>query len=95
MLLVRVKSPKNSKFYRYLIRLSVEESEMADYVSMLRCILNDYEYCSLGFDESIDIMEAVRTSETSVDNHFTRQYNPEDSSEHHGSLLSYGICPDN
>jgi hypothetical protein len=28
-------------------------------------------------------MEAARTSETSVDNHFTRQYNPEDSSEHH------------
>jgi hypothetical protein len=28
-------------------------------------------------------MEAVRTSETSVDNHFTRQYNPEGSSEHH------------
>jgi hypothetical protein len=27
--------------------------------------------------------EAVRTSETSVDNHFTQQYNPEDSSEHH------------
>jgi hypothetical protein len=30
-------------------------------------------------------MEAARTSETSVDNHFTRQYNPEDSSEHHTS----------
>jgi hypothetical protein len=29
------------------------------------------------------MMEAVRTSETSVDNHFTRQHNPEDSSEHH------------
>jgi hypothetical protein len=29
------------------------------------------------------MMEAVRTSETSVDNHFTRQYNPKDSSEHH------------
>jgi hypothetical protein len=29
------------------------------------------------------MMEAVRTSETSVDNQFTRQYNPEDSSEHH------------
>jgi hypothetical protein len=29
------------------------------------------------------MMEAVRTSETSVDNHFTRQDNPEDSSEHH------------
>jgi hypothetical protein len=28
------------------------------------------------------MMEAVRISETSVDNHFTRQYNPEDSSEH-------------
>jgi hypothetical protein len=28
------------------------------------------------------MMEAARTSETSVDNYFTRQYNPEDSSEH-------------
>jgi hypothetical protein len=27
-------------------------------------------------------MEAVRTSETSVDNYFTRQYIPEDNSEH-------------
>jgi hypothetical protein len=26
-------------------------------------------------------VEAVRTSETSVDNHFTRQYIPEDNSE--------------
>jgi hypothetical protein len=33
------------------------------------------------------MMEAVRTSETSVDNHFTRQYNPEDSSEHLTCLL--------
>jgi hypothetical protein len=29
------------------------------------------------------MMEAVRTSETSVDNHFTRQYIPEANSEHH------------
>jgi 3',5'-cyclic AMP phosphodiesterase CpdA len=29
------------------------------------------------------MMEAVRTSETSVDNHFTRQYDPEENSEHH------------
>jgi hypothetical protein len=29
------------------------------------------------------MMEAVRTSETSLDNHFTRQYIPEDNSEHH------------
>jgi hypothetical protein len=28
-------------------------------------------------------MEAVRTSETSADINFTRQYNPEDNSEHH------------
>jgi hypothetical protein len=28
-------------------------------------------------------MEAVRTSETSVDNHFTLQYIQEDNSEHH------------
>jgi len=27
------------------------------------------------------MMEAIRTSETSVDNHFTRQYIPEDNSE--------------
>jgi hypothetical protein len=27
------------------------------------------------------MMEAVRTSETSVDNHFTRQYIPEDNSD--------------
>jgi hypothetical protein len=27
------------------------------------------------------MMEAVRTSETAVDNHFTRQYIPEDNSE--------------
>jgi hypothetical protein len=29
------------------------------------------------------MMEAVRTSETSVDNNFTRQYIPEHNSEHH------------
>jgi hypothetical protein len=28
------------------------------------------------------MMEAVRSSETSVDNYFTRQYIPEDNSEH-------------
>jgi hypothetical protein len=32
-------------------------------------------------------MEAVRTSETSVDNHFTRQYIPEDNSEHSTNCL--------
>jgi hypothetical protein len=42
------------------------------------------------------MMEAVRTSETSVDNLFTRQYNPEDSSEHHTrrreNLKSHMFC---
>jgi hypothetical protein len=44
------------------------------------------------------MMEAARTSETSVDNHFTRQYNPEDSSEHHTRLRenlkshSFAVC---
>jgi hypothetical protein len=43
------------------------------------------------------VMEAVRTSETPVDNHFTRQYNPEDNSEHHTrrreNLKSHtGLC---
>jgi hypothetical protein len=33
------------------------------------------------------MMEAVRTSETSVDNHFTRQYNSEDSSEQQQQYL--------
>jgi hypothetical protein len=37
------------------------------------------------------VKEAVRTSETSVDNHFTRQYNPEDSSELHEFLLKIMI----
>jgi hypothetical protein len=42
-------------------------------------------------------MELVRTSETSVDNHFTRQYNPEDNSEHHTrrreNLKSHNVAP--
>jgi hypothetical protein len=33
------------------------------------------------------MMEAVRTSETSVDNHFTRQYIPEDNSEQYIHLF--------
>jgi hypothetical protein len=37
------------------------------------------------------MMEAARTSETSVDNHFTRQYNPEDSSELHNLYSSPDI----
>jgi hypothetical protein len=32
-------------------------------------------------------MEAVRTSETSVDNHFTQRYIPEDNSEQNASLM--------
>jgi hypothetical protein len=44
------------------------------------------------------MMEAVRTSETSVDNHSTRQYNPEDSSENdplvpHKIFLASSVLP--
>jgi hypothetical protein len=50
-------------------------------------------------DASSGMMEAVRTSETSADNHFTRQYNPEDSSEHHTrrreNLKSHNTLNDN
>jgi hypothetical protein len=42
------------------------------------------------------MMEAVRTSETSADNYFTRQYIPEDNSELHTSrrenLKCHNIC---
>jgi hypothetical protein len=39
------------------------------------------------------MMEAVHTSETSVDNHFTRQYNPEDSSEQNTYRLQTSSQP--
>jgi hypothetical protein len=42
------------------------------------------------------VMEAARTSETSVDNYFTRQYIPEDKPELHTrrreNLKSHGTC---
>jgi hypothetical protein len=38
-------------------------------------------------------MEAARTSETSVDNYFTRQYIPEDNSEE-GYLFLPGVTAD-
>jgi hypothetical protein len=34
------------------------------------------------------MMEAVRTSETSVGNHFTRQYIPEDNSEQESDMTN-------
>jgi hypothetical protein len=40
---------------------------------------------------SSGMMEAVRTSETSVDNHFTRQYIPEDNSEQIPDLLEISL----
>jgi hypothetical protein len=47
----------------------------------------DVQSCLLGCTAVLNnfrptvMMEAVRTSETSVDNYFTRQYNPENNSE--------------
>jgi hypothetical protein len=40
------------------------------------------------------MMEAVRTSETSVENHFTRQYIPEDNSKQNLILVFKEICFD-
>jgi hypothetical protein len=37
------------------------------------------------------MMEAARTSETSVDNHFTRQYNPEDNCTSYSSLMMEAV----
>jgi hypothetical protein len=41
----------------------------------------DFEVQNCLLDESSLMMEVARTSETSVDNYFTRQYIPEDNSE--------------
>jgi hypothetical protein len=38
--------------------------------------------CKMIVDQRFRGAYCLRTSETSVDNHFTRQYNPEDNSEH-------------
>jgi hypothetical protein len=62
---------KENMCFNTLLRLSQQTLEIISQIT-LPCSA----YSSL-------MMEAVRTSETSVDNHFTRQYNPEDSSEHH------------
>jgi hypothetical protein len=54
---------------------------------MFRVVFWDILPCKMIVDRrfrwSSLMMEAVRTSETSVDINFTRQYNPEDTSEHH------------
>jgi hypothetical protein len=47
---------------------------------MFRIVFWDILPCKMIVDRGM--MEAVRTSETSVDNHFTRQYIQEDNSEH-------------
>jgi hypothetical protein len=44
----------------------------------------EVQICLLGCTALM--MEGTRTSETSVDNYFTRQYIPEDKSEHSISL---------
>jgi hypothetical protein len=53
---------------------------------MFRIVFWDVQPCKIIVDRrdnSSLMMEAVCTSETSVDNYFTRQYIPEDNSEHH------------
>jgi hypothetical protein len=56
--------------------------KVGEFFPELRISFND----AVGCHSSL-MMEAVRTSETSVDNHFTRQYIPEDNSEHYVTTL--------
>jgi hypothetical protein len=62
---------------------------------MFRIVFWDVLPCKMIIRVPSLMMEAVRTSETSVDNHFTRQYIPEDNSEHHTrrreNLISHKI----
>jgi hypothetical protein len=56
---------------------------------MFRIVLWDVLPCKMIVDRRVSgacsslMMEEVRNSETSVNNNFTRQYIPEDNSEHH------------
>jgi hypothetical protein len=71
---------------RYAERLGKREIVTTCEISSSHGGEYDVQSCLLGYTAvlppSSGMMGAVRTSETSVDNHFTRQYNPEDSSEH-------------
>jgi hypothetical protein len=69
---------------------------------MFRIVFCDILPCKVFVDRrfrghSSLMMEVVRTSETSVDKHFTLQYIPEDNYEHHTSrrenLKSHFILP--
>jgi hypothetical protein len=53
------------------------------YAYLSRQILFDLKWQEKESFQGSLMMEAARTSETSVDNYFTRQYIPEDNSEHH------------
>jgi hypothetical protein len=58
--------------------------------TMFRVVFWDIKPCKM----SSLMMEAVRTSKTSVDKHFTRQYVPEDNSEHVKNKIkrAYTLC---
>jgi hypothetical protein len=49
---------------------------------MFRIVFWDVLPCKIIVNRRFLMMEAVHTSEMSVDNYFTRQYIPEDNSEH-------------
>jgi hypothetical protein len=73
--------------------LRTQQLNQVQLVTLLRPLVGKFTLSSIpsnagllntlaGLREQL-MMEAVRTSETSVDNYFTRQYIPEDNSEHH------------
>jgi hypothetical protein len=64
------------RLYPYLKRTSLVGAQLAFSIENKQRSVYDVQNCLL-------MMEAVRISEMSVDNYFTRQYIPEDNSEHH------------
>jgi hypothetical protein len=67
--------------------LSVRFQVLTAASMIFRVVFRDILPCKIIVDRRFRgaslMMEAVRTSETSFDNSFTRQYIPEDNSEHH------------
>jgi hypothetical protein len=65
---------------QFLSKFLLVRFQVLTAASMFRIVFWDVLPPSSGMSPSL-MMEVVRTSETSVDNHFTRQYIPEDNSE--------------
>jgi hypothetical protein len=71
----------------YVMNILVVRFQVLTAASMMfRVVFWDILPCKMIVHSSL-MMEAVRTSETSVDNHFTLQYIPEENSKQHSGSL--------